>query len=1026
MEQEGGKRRSPTLTEDKTMRNLRIQGSASLIQLGIIFGVFSLTLFVVASRMTVLKRLQTELSQTTLSEQQALGLVQRYAMKKIAEFRSASNQQQALQEFCLQEPIWKSAEPQDPSPHFKYRCSLVNEQSGLFRFDGSFDEQRVFGSIVYGFSSPPPGSSDCPGLPQSGCPAPPTVTTNPTQWGSGTELDPYCICHPSQLDNLTQTAAQQAPGQFLLRRYFKLAADLDMTQSTLKEGSNNRPIGNADLKFAGVFFGNQKTIRNFKFSFNEKSTGNTPNVGAPLGIGLFRQLGDWTTPPIQLPGYDGVYRAIVKDLKIENIEILNQNQPNSSVEPGKLNTGGPVGGLAGLTLFAWIDGVQVSGKIGYTQNPSATSVYQSPTQNPESFPSHQATGGVVGLAVGTRIQNTELKEINSTTGSQVKGLYYTGGIVGHLGPPESLGVTTVFPKPAPSPFGSACNWATNLGQCPLPFVMSSVVEKSSVHGSQITSLGNAHTGPGYTGGIAGRSVDSPIKEVRVFQESGAPATLIQGVNRVGGVVGAILKDYLRPALTANWDHHYPILAEDDGVSFPTEPQLCPNSCTSSVAFGGGGSCGFGVMVYLYYGSCQWCADGALRLFRASCEGATIESTTSNGIGGIAGVSSIVLMDQAYSNCTVRHAEVPPTDTQYNPLSTNYLGMGGLVGMIHHTRIRSSEFSGTIVGGNAWFNFMGGIFGNLYGAYSSQGNPSNGDGANGDPHSSDLCMTSSTTAIPAQHTCLRRQLNLASSPQASRVRLRHSHNRLEAARMSGVLQGITSSLGTSTLNLRLAGIGNVNALSNNTQSVILQQTSTVGQINSSFLTQSQSPLTIAGGLTGARRPFVVVQENLFSPTLPPSNSTSPAPRLLVADFSDAIDSPDLTDNFTCKNFHREPVLNQSLSVLENATEDDGDVSTHEWQQLEQVGFFRTSSPLENVTQYTSDPKKWDVWKQTESDMMGNANGLDIDRPWRIIWRANLTDTSETPYSFNEGMPVPRWCIAQTTAGPTGKKNVCKPF
>ena len=150
---------------------------------------------------------------------------------------------------------------------------------------------------------------------------PTELGAEPFGGGVGTELEPYLIYEPNQMQAIGADTDHWD-------KHFKLMADIDLRQYT---GAEYNIIGNDDVSFTGVFDGNGHTISNFSYR------------GIDEDVGLFGTVGTM----------GGEYEEI-KNLGLRDPNIINS---------GVLSyTGGLIAVLySGTISECYVQGGEVSG-----------------------------------------------------------------------------------------------------------------------------------------------------------------------------------------------------------------------------------------------------------------------------------------------------------------------------------------------------------------------------------------------------------------------------------------------------------------------------------------------------------------------------------------------------------------------------------------------------------------------------------------------------------------------------------------
>jgi len=204
--------------------------------------------------------------------------------------------------------------------------------------------------------------------------------------GNGTELDPYLIYGPNQIQAIGADANDWD-------KHFKLMADIDLSSFT---GNLFNIIGNGRQPFKGVFDGNGKKISNF--TYNSATKG----------------------------GYIGLFGA-VRNAEIKDLGLISPN-----VGPG---AGRSVGSLVGMLTDAVITGCcaqggSVSGDdcIGGLIGSNAGMVIT--CYSAVSVSGDSMVGGLVGANWSSNLYGNGII-FNSYSVGSVSGNSGIGGLVGH-------------------------------------------------------------------------------------------------------------------------------------------------------------------------------------------------------------------------------------------------------------------------------------------------------------------------------------------------------------------------------------------------------------------------------------------------------------------------------------------------------------------------------------------------------------------------------------------------------------------
>ena len=326
--------------------------------------------------------------------------------------------------------------------------------------------------------------------------------------GSGTENDPYLIFNEAQLAQVSNFLNQEV--------VFKLMKDLDLT-NWIEENNPRQgwvPIGVESEPFSGIFHGN-----------NHKITGLMIQRTSTDNVGFF--------------GY--VSGATIENLTIEGGSVL-----------GASNVGGFIGYAKGSEIIncnlSLSSGVEGTSNVGGFMGQSLSSDFSS--FNVEtSVTAQDYLGGFIGLAEGGSFQQGRVKGQRTCTGD------YAGGFAGKMtsvlladiqqsGDIVAQDYTGGFVGCCSSGTFERCTVESNVQGEQYVSGFAGALESTTssfntcFHKGTITATGD------YAGGIVGVSKGRCIDEIESCNHFGD----MQGINYVGGLIGAVLNLSKEPTL----------------------------------------------------------------------------------------------------------------------------------------------------------------------------------------------------------------------------------------------------------------------------------------------------------------------------------------------------------------------------------------------------------------------------------------------------------------------------------------------
>lgn len=320
--------------------------------------------------------------------------------------------------------------------HFSSLKALVAAILALAFFAGCMEAHFDDGASSRILSNP--SCSGLASLPAGYYCAYTSLIANPKLTGSGTAASPYEICSPYQLNAIGSDST-------MFSSHIKLTADVDMSCIT----GNHTRIGSATAPFRGVFWGEGKTVSNWKYE--DATIDNVGLFSYVQGASVY----ELTLASAKVTGKDYVGAAVGRAEASHLMQVLaggtvtGVNYVGGVVgrsELGAVNQCGSsarvtgtndVGGVAGNgdspqvlssyftgTLLA--TGTNAGGVIGNASYGNVVNSYSTGTVSS----SGAQVGGVAGLARGI-VKNTYSTGVVSGTTS-------VGGIVGSLTSSGSL------------------------------------------------------------------------------------------------------------------------------------------------------------------------------------------------------------------------------------------------------------------------------------------------------------------------------------------------------------------------------------------------------------------------------------------------------------------------------------------------------------------------------------------------------------------------------------------------------------
>ncbi len=318
-------------------------------------------------------------------------------------------------------------------------------------------------------------------------------TTMPS--GYGTELDPYVIKTPNELDYI---ATAVLGGETFAGMYFRLDIDVDWG------GRYFTPIGSTKTNsFSGIFDGNGKTIYNLKVD--------------DIVAGVFGVIVDATVKNLKVDyatfttdtRYAG---AVVAEMFTSNVTACAAGE-NVVVQTSNIMTEtAQMGGLFGLVNSSNVSGCAFYGKVNATNVKSVSFV-----------------GGVAGVIgnESTVSTCTNFGSVSAAACNVAGGNVYVGGVAGGIGSSSKIGTL------------DSC---VNLGKVEGKEFVGGVLGRIHVADSVIkdcVSLGELSGGEGKTGAVIGAASKTGIASGNLGLSTSAPVACADlGTNTFdNGMVG---------------------------------------------------------------------------------------------------------------------------------------------------------------------------------------------------------------------------------------------------------------------------------------------------------------------------------------------------------------------------------------------------------------------------------------------------------------------------------------------------------
>lgn len=324
--------------------------------------------------------------------------------------------------------------------------------------------------------------------------------------GSGTELDPYQISTPEQLDSVRHH----------LDAHFVLVNDIDLDVAPYNSGQGWEPIGlDFNTPFSGNFNGQNEKISNL---FIDR--GNSDYVG------LF--------------GYVSDSNSEIQNLTLENVAIQGNN--NTGALAGSFFNGT----VLNISVTGSVSGnISIGGVLGQTLNASIQNV-----QSNTTITGYDNIGGLIGFSNSTVSNSFSDSNINASH-------WYSGGLIGYASTTSSLSGsfsygTITAERNAGGLIGS------NFGSIDLSYSRATVsVNDSRVGGltgnnqgyiSQSFFTGNV-SGNTYVGGISGNNQDNAGTggEISNSYTTGT----VTGEQITGGIVGRLTEGSITNSYTVS-------------------------------------------------------------------------------------------------------------------------------------------------------------------------------------------------------------------------------------------------------------------------------------------------------------------------------------------------------------------------------------------------------------------------------------------------------------------------------------------
>jgi len=196
--------------------------------------------------------------------------------------------------------------------------------------------------------------------------------------GTGTDLDPYVVCSPYQLNAISDTALE-------MDKAYRLGADLDMSCIA----GNHEPIGSITRPYSGNFDGQKHTISNWVHV--------DPTVDY---VGLFSYISGTTT--------------VIKDLSLLNARVHGKDYV------GILNGYSTGALLHNIRTTGTVDGITYVGGVAGRSNGSVQMLRSSAIVEGTSY-----VGGIAGLTGQSEIASAAFSGSVRAAGN------FAGGITGY-------------------------------------------------------------------------------------------------------------------------------------------------------------------------------------------------------------------------------------------------------------------------------------------------------------------------------------------------------------------------------------------------------------------------------------------------------------------------------------------------------------------------------------------------------------------------------------------------------------------
>lgn len=230
--------------------------------------------------------------------------------------------------------------------------------------------------------------------------------------GTGTQIDPFLISTPQQLENMRTYTAINDGSASVSVKYFKLVADIDLASvsnwvplSTSADGTTSQSYGYMN------FDGDGHVIKNMTSKY--PGTGYYANYWGFAGI-LCGSIKNTGFVNVDVLGTDAgpIAGAVGRGTPAVGSEALQRGTIENCFVTGKVSGTARIGGVAG----------QIGTKGSYIKNCYSTcDVTNTATSGSANF-----TGGVVGVVAGTAATNP-------IAVSYVENCYATGNVVSQIG-----------------------------------------------------------------------------------------------------------------------------------------------------------------------------------------------------------------------------------------------------------------------------------------------------------------------------------------------------------------------------------------------------------------------------------------------------------------------------------------------------------------------------------------------------------------------------------------------------------------